>query len=223
MVLAKVFHRKRPRLFESAVGYQYRRLLGRLAAIGCILLLAACAGAQKRGESLRAQKTAAEALASLSDYTQWLGGQAEAERSAERDRLEALPESAERNLRLALLFGQRNSVLYDPDRSTSLLMQMTSAESTATIDRQLAELLVSMQPHPNYSCKDSERLSKLSSELAAQLVEEERQRLDLTGRLDATHQQLETEHNERERLEKQLQALKSLEATIKGRDDASSR
>jgi DNA repair exonuclease SbcCD ATPase subunit len=47
---------------------------------------------------------------------------------------------------------------------------------------------------------------------------EELRRRDLSARIDALRGQLESERNQREKLESQLEALKSLEAQIKNRD-----
>lgn len=107
----------------------------------------------------------------------------ETELGDERARLEALPDSAERNLRLTLLNALRSdSGVY----------------------------------------AENERLNQLSAELGSRLADQEQQRHALVAELEAARQQLEMERNERERLEKQLKALKSLEAKIKDRDKANS-
>ena len=67
--------------------------------------------------------TAASAtpLNSLSNYARQLQTQDEPALLAEKARLESLPESPARNLRLALLLGDEHAVFYDPERATLLL------------------------------------------------------------------------------------------------------
>jgi hypothetical protein len=65
------------------------------------------------------------------------------------------------------------------------------------------------------SCAATECEEKLNT-----LVEvEERRRRELSARIDALRAELESERGQRAKLESQLEALKSLEAQIKNRDE----
>jgi hypothetical protein len=160
-------------------------------------------------------------IADFAQYARWLAQQPDAELQTEFGRLQALPQSPNRDLRLALLHGQRSSMAYDPQLAASLLIELATNEPESSAHAQLAQILTTGQPAPN-ACQDNDRLNRLSTDLAAQLVEEQQDRQEAQTQLQTARTELETERAERSRLEKQLKALKSLEAQIKGRDNTTS-
>jgi hypothetical protein len=131
-------------------------------------------------------------MARLADYSLWLRRQGPEALDAEHARLETLPESADRNLQLALLLGQRGTAFHDPERTARLIMEVIAQAPANSTYAQVAQILFTAQPHPE-ACADSERLNTLSTQLASQLEDTVRQR-----------------------------ALKSLEEQIKDRDEANS-
>lgn len=137
---------------------------------------------------------------------------------AEQRRLQAQEASPDRDLRLALLHGQRNSTTYDPQLASRLLIQIATSEPKNSLQGQVAQVLFAGQPDPQ-ACADAERLSLLYSELSTQLNETQGLQRSVEEQLAGARAELEAERTERTRLEKQLKALKSLEAQIKGRDN----
>ena len=158
-------------------------------------------------------------VSSLSEYVSWLTRQGAPELEAERGRLQSLPDSADRNLRLALLYGTRGSAAFNPRLASQLFIEVAAGEPQGSVYSQLAQLLFASQPDPA-TYEETERLSALSDGLTAQLNEEHTHSQGLEAQLGMARKDLETERSERARLENQLKALKSLEAQIKGRDEA---
>jgi hypothetical protein len=161
----------------------------------------------------------AQAVTSLSEYVSWVTLQGATELDAERTRLQSLPESADRNLRLALLHGTRGSAAFNPQLCAQLLIQVAASEPQGSVYAQLAHLLFASQPDPA-AYDETKRLSVLSNGLTAQLNEQQTRAQGLESQLETARRELDSERSERARLENQLKALKSLEAQIKGRDEA---
>ena len=80
-------------------------------------------------------------LVSLGEYALSLRQQDETALIAEKDRLEAEPASPERDLRLALVLGQRTAA-YDPQRAASLLAQLSVSDSVDASSKAIAEALM---------------------------------------------------------------------------------
>ena len=152
-------------------------------------------------------------LESLGEYALTLRQHDELELLAEKERLESAPASTERDLRLALLLGQRTDA-YDPDGAARLLAQVGLNESTDPASKAVAEMLfTNLQGGPgNWIESDEYR------ELAAQLDVEQQKRQETATRLESVRQELDAERAQRAKLEQQLEALKSLEEQIKNRD-----
>lgn len=154
-------------------------------------------------------------LESLGAFAQTLRQKDEAALSAERDRLEAAPPSADRDLRLALLLGQQGSPLYDPQGAASLLTRVSSSAPGDSPHKTLAQMLSTTLPGGPQRCTDSDEFR----ELAAQLSVEQQKREETAARLESVRQELDAERAQRAKLEQQLEALKSLEEQIKNRDN----
>lgn len=158
----------------------YRTRTKALAFAFACLLTASCRHNPPEPIALREQ-TAVEAVENLAKYAAWLRSRTGAELNQEQARLEAMPESSERSVRLALLHAVR------PDPALFAV---------------------------------NEELQKQAAALQAQLAAETQQRQTLESDLALSRQQQETERIEREKLERKLRALKTLEAQIKDRDEA---
>lgn len=183
-------------------------------------LLSACRSAPQEPE---AQPEATQCrdlwLDSLGDYALALRQQDAATLAAEKERLESSPQSAERDLRLALLLAQHPSELYDPERAAGLLTQVSATFPPESVQQALAEILLTSLSGARRSCADSDEVR----ELAAQLSVEQQRNEAMAARLETLRQELEAERAQREKLEQQLDALKSLEEQIKNRDNGSGR
>ena len=154
------------------------------------------------------------ALQEIADYAVRVRQQSDEELKAELEQLQAAPESPGRALRMALITGQRQSALYDPDRTAQLLAQVAGQGPETSVHVQLAQALLSVLPVEQRQCAATECEEKLTA-----LVQvEELRRRDLTSRIDSLGRQLESERRERAKLESQLEALKSLEEQIQNRD-----
>jgi hypothetical protein len=152
-------------------------------------------------------------LEALGEYAVTLRQQDESSQMAEKGLLETAPPSADRDLRLALLLGQRDSVAYDPYEAARLLLQVSTSETADPASRAVADMLfTSLQGVPPWTDSDEFR------ELTAQLSVEQQKRQDAAARLESVRQELDAERAQREKLEQQLEALKSLEEQIKNRD-----
>jgi DNA repair exonuclease SbcCD ATPase subunit len=154
-------------------------------------------------------------LDALAVFAQGLPQQDAAALTAERDRLEAAPPSADRDLRLALLLGQQGSPLYDPQAAATLLTRVSSSAPADSAQKTLAGMLSATLPGGPQRCSDSDQVR----ELAAQLSVEQQKRAETAARLDSVRQELDAERAQRAKLEQQLEALKSLEEQIKNRDN----
>jgi DNA repair exonuclease SbcCD ATPase subunit len=153
-------------------------------------------------------------LEALGEYALTLREQDEAFKIAEKALLEAAPPSADRDLRLALLLGQRASAAYDPYEAARLLLQVSTSDTADPASRAVADMLfTSLQGGPpNWADSDEFR------ELTAQLSVEQQKRQETAARLESVRHELENERAQRAKLEQQLEALKSLEEQIKNRD-----
>jgi len=158
-------------------------------------------------------------LNSLSTYARQLQTQDEPALLAEKARLESLPESPARNLRLALLLGNEHAVFYDPERATLLLARTANEPNADPAERSVAEVLLASAPRAPRSCEET----GFTRELADRLTAEEQRRQELAARLEAVRQELDTERTQRTRLEKQLEALKSIETQINSRESDAGR
>lgn len=183
------------------------------------MVVSACRSTPPAAAHESASQCRAPMLDSLSDYARNLRHQDADALQAEKTRLEALPESPSRDLQLALLLGQDNSALYDPGRAAQLLVRTASQPSATATEQALAEILfASVAPKPK-SCE----ATGYTQELANRLIAEEQRRQELAAKLESTRQALDTERAQREKLEKQLEALKSIEEQIKNRENESGR
>ncbi len=182
--------------------------------MSAVFALAACRG---NPSTPGAQGSAVEpdkVLQEIADYSLWVRQQPDEVLRGELQRLEGTPESPGRSIQVALITGQRQSALYDPDRTAQLLARVAGEGPDASVHVQLAQALLGVLPSFQRQCAATECEDKLMT-----LAEvEERRRHELTTRIDSLGRQLESERNLREKLESQLEALKSLEAQIKNRD-----
>jgi len=193
----------------------------RAAALACAfacLTLTGCGTPLQPEGSVGPTGSPRQILADAAGYASWLARQPDSLLERERERLQAEPESPDRNLRLALLHGVRSSAVYDPQIASRLLIRIATDEPEGSVHGQLAQILFTGQPDPK-ACQETARLNALSTGLANQLTEVQAQSQNLETQLEVARKELETERAERARLESQLKALKSLEAQIKGRDE----
>ena len=112
---------------------------------------------------------------------------------AEKARLESLPESPARNLRLALLLGDEHAVFYDPERATLLLARTANEPNADPAERSVAEVLLASAPRAPRSCEET----GFTRELADRLTAEEQRRQELAARLEAVRQELDSERTQR--------------------------
>ena len=153
-------------------------------------------------------------LEALGGYALALRDQDEAFKIAEKELLEAMPPSGDRDLRLALLLGQRDSAAYDPYEAARLLLQVSTSQTADPASRAVADMLFTSLQGGTQDWADSDEFR----ELTAQLSVEQQKRQETAARLESVRQQLDAERAQREKLEQQLEALKSLEEQIKNRD-----
>jgi hypothetical protein len=178
------------------------------------LLLAACGGSPVKSPDAKPDQRG-QVLQEIADYALWVRQQSDEALRAELARLEGSGESPVTTLQLALITGQRHSELYDPERTARLLAQVAGTGPENSVHAQLAQALLGVLPSMENSCAATECEEKLNT-----LVElEERRRRELSARIDVLRAELESERGQRAKLESQLEALKSLEAQIKNRDE----
>jgi hypothetical protein len=158
-------------------------------------------------------------LGNLSNYARQLQEQDAPTLLAEKARLESLPDSPARNLRLALLLGDEHAAFYDPERTTLLLARTANEPNADPAERSVAEVLLASTPRTPRSCEET----GFTHELAERLSAEEQRRQELAARLETTRQELDAERVQRSRLEKQLEALKSIETQINSRESDAGR
>jgi hypothetical protein len=190
----------------------------RFSLLTVMLLLAACQSSPKKPEKSE-YASSAILLGGLSTYARTVRQDDDAALLAEQARLEALPASPARDLRLAMLLDQEGSALYDPERATQLLDATVKAPGADPAERAFADLLLAINGDTPRSCNES----GFTQDLVERLATEEQRRADLTTRLESTRQDLEAERSQRAKLEKQLEALKSIEAQIKNRENDAGR
>jgi hypothetical protein len=184
-----------------------------LALIGASLLVA-CRGTPPVKISPPGTEQRGPLLQEVADYALWVRRQSDEILRVELARLEASPDSPERSLSLALILGQRQSSLYDPERTAQLLAQVAGQGPEDSVPVQLAQALLGVLPPTTRNCAATECEEKLNTVV----VMEEQRRRELSQRIDALRVELESERGQRQKLESQLEALKSLEAQIKNRD-----
>ncbi len=185
-----------------------------IAAVSALLALAGCRGTPSTPGAQAGADEHDKVLQEIADYSLWVRQQSDEALRGELQRLQDTSESAGRALRLALITGQRQSALYDPDRTAQLLARVAGEGPDTSVHVQLAQALLGVLPSFQRQCAATECEDKLMT-----LAEvEERRRNELTTRIDSLGRQLESERNLREKLERQVEALKSLEAQIKNRD-----
>jgi DNA repair exonuclease SbcCD ATPase subunit len=191
------------------------RALARLATAVALGLLGACGSTPREPPAQTpAQQCRSPQLESLGAYALSLRQQNGAYLTAEKARLESQPPSVERDLRLALLLGQRGSPVYDPEGAARVLTQMSTGAPADPTGNALAEILYTTTAGKAPNCADSDEYR----ELAAQLSVEQQKRQETAARLEDMRQELDAERAQRAKLEQQLDALKSLEEQIKNRD-----
>jgi hypothetical protein len=190
----------------------------RLSFLLVTLLFAACHSAATKPEKPE-HPSSAMLLGGLSSYARTVRQDDDAALLAEKARLEALPASPARDLRLAMLLDQERSALYDPERATRLLDDTVKEPGADPAERAFADLLLAMTGDAPRACSES----GFTQDLVDRLATEEQRRADLTARLESTRQDLEAERSQRAKLEKQLEALKSIEAQIKNRENDAGR
>ena len=101
-----------------------------------------------------------------------------------------------------------------------MLLARTANEPNADpAERSVAEVLLASAPRAPRSCEET----GFTRELADRLTAEEQRRQELAARLEAVRQELDTERTQRTRLEKQLEALKSIETQINSRESDAGR
>ena len=193
-----------------------RRTAGWLLTGAALALIGACRSAPHESTAQPAARQCVNVqLESLGAYALTLRQQDEAALVAEKERLEAAPASTDRDLRLALLLGQRTAPTYDPEVAARLLTQVSASTPGDPTSKALAEMLFTSLPSEPRNCADSDEFR----DLAAQLNVEQQKRQDTAARLESVRQELDAERAQREKLEQQLDALKSLEEQIKNRDN----
>ena len=158
-------------------------------------------------------------ISGISNYARQLQQQDEPALLAEKARLESLPESPARNLRLALVLGHESAAFYDPERATTLLARTANEPNADPAERSVAEVLLASTPRAPRSCEET----GFTRELADRLSAEEQRRQELAARLETMRQELDSERVQRTRLEKQLEALKSIETQINSRESDAGR
>jgi len=188
-----------------------------LAALALIVAaLAGCRGAPVQPDpAVLKEQAAGKLVAEIAEYAIWVRRQSDETLRDELARLEQAKDSPDEVLRITLIVGQRQSALYDPERTARLLAGLTSQGSDASVHAQLAEVLLGLLPPEERVCGEAVCEEKLT--LLVQM--EERRRRELAGRLDTMKIELDTERAQRAKLENQLEALKSLEEQIQNRDD----
>jgi len=177
-------------------------------------LLLGCGGTPVNPGAQSGPDERGRVLQEIADYSLWVRQQPDEVLRSELERLEATADSPGRSLHVALITGQRQSALHDPDRTAQLLAHVAGEGPENSVYVQLAQALLGVLPPFQRQCAATECEDKLMT--LAEL--EERRRGELTTRIDSLGRQLEAERNLREKLENQLEALKSLEAQIKNRD-----
>ncbi|HKE43309.1 MAG TPA: hypothetical protein VKB41_02105 [Steroidobacteraceae bacterium] len=178
------------------------------------LLLAACHSHPPKSD--KPEHASSEmVLAGLSSYARNVRQEDDAGLAAEKTRLDALPKSAARDLRLAMLLDQERSALYDPGRASQLLDDAAHASAAEPAERAFADMLLATAGAEPRSCSET----GFTQDLVQKLADEEQRRTELTTRLENTRQELEAERTQRVKLEKQLEALKSIETQIKNREN----
>jgi hypothetical protein len=185
-----------------------------LAAVVAAVMLTACAGKPPAPPPPTPEQLASKMLDEIAGYALWVRRQPDAALREELARVEALPAEPHNLLRLALVVGQRQSELYDAERTAQALVSVAASGPENASQVQLAQLLLGLLPREERSCGEAVCEQKLS-----ELVQlEERRRRELSARIESLRNDLEAERAQREKLESQLEALKSLEEQIKNRD-----
>jgi hypothetical protein len=190
----------------------------RFSLLSASLLFAACHSAPEKPDRPE-HASSTMLLGGLSSYARTVREDDDATLLAEKARLEALPASPARDLRLAMLLDQQRSALYDPERATQLLDDTAQASGADPAERAFADMLLALNGDAPRSCSES----GFTQDLVERLATEEQRRADLTARLESTRQDLEAERSQRAKLEKQLEALKSIETQIKNRENDAGR
>lgn len=184
-------------------------------ALVIALGIAGCGGAPKAPDVDPGQAQAARRLIrEAAEYTLWVRQQPDSALSEQIALLETKWDTPDEMLRLALILGQRDSALHDPDRSTRLLARLAEGPQDS-LHAELARVLLGMLPLDERSCGEAVCEEKLN-----QLTEmDEQRRHELVSRIDALRHELESERAQRAKLENQLEALKSLEEQIQNRSE----
>lgn len=190
--------------------------LARLCALALlgVALTVGCGGTPAIKSSPAGTDQRGRVLQEIADYSLWVRQQSDEILRVELARLEATGDSPDRSIWLALINGQRQSSLYDPERTSQLLARVAGAGPEDSVQVQLAQALLGVLPPATRNCAATECEEKLN----AVLQMEEQRRRELAARMDALRAELESERGQRQKLESQLEALKSLEAQIKNRD-----
>lgn len=191
------------------------RLL-RLCAVAFLgaALLVACRGTPALKTSPAGTDQRGPVLQEIADYSLWARQQSDEILRVEVARLEATADSPDRSIRLALISGQRQSTLYDAERTSQLLARVAGGGPEDSVQVQLAQALLGVLPPITRNCAATECEEKLNTVVQM----EEQRRRELSARIDALRAELDSERGQRQKLESQLEALKSLEAQIKNRD-----
>lgn len=188
------------------------RLLG---ACAVAVLLAACGGApSKPPGAATGSEAAGKMISDVAEYAIWARQQPDEGLREELTRLEAMPETPDQVLHVALIVGQRQSGLYDPERTARLLARLAGQGPESSLHVQLAQVLLGLLPKEERYCGEAVCEEKLT--LLVQM--EDRRRKELTNRIDALRSELDNERAQRAKLEAQLEALRSLEEQIEKRD-----
>src|SRR5688572_9853720 len=183
-----------------------------VASFALVLSVAGCRGTPTAPPAKQDER--GRVLQEIADYSVWVRQRTDDELKVELAQLQAAPESPGRSLRMALITGQRQSALHDPERTAQLLAQVAGQGPETSVHAQLAQALLGVLPLEQRQCAATECEAKLTA-----LVQvEELRRRELTSRIDSLGRQLDSERRERAKLESQLEALKSLEAQIQNRD-----
>lgn len=183
-------------------------------ALLSVALLAACRGTPPTKVSPPGGEPRGRVLQEFADYSLWVRQQPDDVLRVELARLEATPESPDQSLRIALISGRPQSALYDAERTAQLLARVAGEGPDDSVQAQLAQALLGVLPAVTRNCAATECEEKLNTVVQM----EEQRRRDLSARIDALRAELESERGQRQKLESQLEALKSLEAQIKNRD-----
>lgn len=185
-----------------------------LVAVALALLIGACSSRPVAPPVAPKELQAGALLEEIAGYGLWARRQSDAVLRQELARVQALPPDPPHLLRLALIVGQRQSELYDAERTAEALAAVAASGPENAAQVQLAQLLLGVLPREERTCGEAVCEGKLNELVQA----EERRRRELSARIEALRNDLEAERAQRAKLESQLEALKSLEEQIKNRD-----